>query len=81
MEKEIGKISHWFDKISVGVILLNDTLQLGDTIRIKRGNEEFEETVSSMQIDHKEVEGGKKGDEVALKFSQKAKPDSIVYLV
>lgn len=73
MAKEIGKVSHWFDKINVAVIKLTGALKVGDTIKVTRGENEFEETVSSMQIDHTAVQSGKKGDEVAIKLSGKTK--------
>lgn len=75
----IGKVTHWYDKISVAVIKLNKTLKVGDEIKIKHGEVEFNETVTSMQLDHKQVDAGKKGDEVAIKFSQHAKDGSEVY--
>ncbi|MCR4275001.1 MAG: hypothetical protein NUW02_03060 [Candidatus Campbellbacteria bacterium] len=81
MEKQIGTVSHWFDKINVAVIKLTEPLAVGDTIKIKHGNEEFEETVSSLQVDHEDVEKTKKGDEAAVKLSQKAKEHSLVYKV
>jgi hypothetical protein len=80
-EKEIGIITHWFDKIGVAVIKLTDTLSVGDKIKIKRGNEEFEDTVASMQIDHKEVSSAQKDDEAALKLSNKAHEGSKVYKI
>lgn len=75
----IGKVTHWYDKISVAVIKLNKALKVGDEIKIKHGEVEFTETVSSMQLDHKPVEKGKKGDEIAIKLSEQAKDGSEVY--
>jgi putative protease len=81
MEKEIGKITHWYDKISVAVIKLTDVLKKGDRIKIKKGAEEIEVLVDSLQINRKDVEKGKKGDEVAVKLPQKVKEGSMVYRV
>ena len=60
MEKEIGVITHWYDKINVAVIKLNDSLKKGDKVKIKKGDTEFEEVINSIQIDHKEVDSAKK---------------------
>ncbi|OGF61937.1 hypothetical protein A2926_00435 [Candidatus Giovannonibacteria bacterium RIFCSPLOWO2_01_FULL_44_40] len=81
MEKEVGKITHWYDKIGVAVLDLSATLKAGDRVKVKKGEEEFEETISSMQVDHKEVSSAKKGDEVAVKLSQKAKEGAVIYKV
>jgi|TARA_B100002003_G_C13819675_1_gene403553 putative protease len=78
MAKEIGKVTHWYDKISVAVIKLSAPLKVGDTVQVKRGETEFEATINSLQIDHKDVKSAKKGDEVATKLSEKAKEGSIV---
>ncbi|OHA93175.1 MAG: hypothetical protein A3H52_03135 [Candidatus Zambryskibacteria bacterium RIFCSPLOWO2_02_FULL_39_26] len=81
MGKEIGKITHWYDKINVAVIKLTGGIKKGDKIKIKKGTEETEATVESLQIDRVDVEKGKKNDEVAIKLSQKAKEGSTVYKV
>lgn len=79
MEKEIGTVTHWYDKINVAVIKLTGGLAKGDTIVVRKGESEFEDTVASLQIDHKDVEKAKKGDEVAVKLSQKAKDGALIY--
>ena len=76
----IGKIVHWYDKISVAVIELNKGLKVGDKIKIKHGDTEFEETITSMELDHKPVKSGKKGQGVAVKLSEKAGENSEVYM-
>ncbi len=78
-EKEIGKVTHWYDKIGVAVVKLASSLKVGDVIKVKKGEVEFTDTVSSMQLDHKPVESGKKGQEVALKLSQPAKDGALIY--
>jgi putative protease len=79
-KKEVGKVTHWYDKIGVAVVKLSGALKVGDSIKIERGGEEFDDTISSMQIDHKTVESGKKGEEVAVKITQKAKEGSTIYM-
>jgi len=73
MEKEIGKVTHYFGNLKVAVIKLKEKLQLGEEIKITGGEKEFSQKVSSMQIDHKEVKEGKKGDEVAIKVKEKVR--------
>ena len=79
MEKEIGIVTHWYDKVGVAVVKLSSALKKGDTIKVKRGENEFEDSVTSMQINYKDVDSGEKGDEVALKLSDKAKEGALVY--
>ena len=71
-EKLVGKITHYFSNISVAVIDLSSSLKEGDEIRIVGGeNTDFNQTVDSMQVDHKEVKTAKKGDSVGLKVKEK----------
>ena len=69
-KKPIGKITHFYDKIGVAVVELNGVLKVGDKIKIKRHDSEFEQTVDSMQVEHKPVKQAKKGDAVGMKVVQ-----------
>lgn len=77
-EKELGKVVHYFDKIQVAVVALNGTLKVGDKIKICRGENEFEQIVESMQIDHQNVSSAIKGQEVAIKVVQPAKAGTCI---
>ncbi len=80
--KLIGKITHYFSNIEVAVINLSAPLKEGDTIRIVGGEEtDFEQEVASMQIDHKEVKSGKKGDSVGMKVNKKVHEGYKVYKI
>ncbi len=80
--KLIGKITHYFSNIEVAVIELSAPLKTGDTIRIVGGQEtDFEQEVTSMQIDHKEVKSAKKGDSVGMKVDEKVHEGYKVYKI
>ena len=79
--KPIGKISHYYDKAGVAIIELQDTLTLGDRIRVEKGENAFEQEVSSMQKDYKPVEKAGKGDSVGIKMDQKVKEGALVLLL
>jgi putative protease len=68
-EKELGKVTHYFGKIGVAVIQVTGdvVLKKGDKIHVKGATTDFEHTVKSMQVDHKDVEEAKKGDDIGLK--------------
>ena len=79
--KQIGVVTHWYDKLSVAVVKLTGTLKKGDTVMVKKGEEEFEETITSLQLDHKDADSAKKGDDAAVKLSRRAKEGSAVFLL
>lgn len=80
-EKQVGTVTHWYDKISVAVVKVTGKLAKGAAVKIKKGEDEFEDTVSSIQIDHKDVASAKKGDDAAIKLSRPAKEGAAVFLV
>ncbi len=80
-EKLIGKISHFFNKISVGIIELIDELKMGDKIHIKGSGTDFEQNVDSMQVEHQDVPAAKQGDAVGLKVAEKVKEGDEVYKI
>jgi len=79
--KLIGKITHYFSNIGVGVIELTDKLKVGDEIRIVGGETDFTQSVDSMEVDHKKVEEAKSGDSVGLKVNEKVREGYKVYKV
>jgi len=78
--KEIAKVIHWYDKIGVAVVRLSGSLKVGDNVIVSHGSEVHDDVVSSMQVDLKDIPSGKKGQEVAIKLSQKAKEGSSLSL-
>jgi len=60
-EKLIGKITHYYGKIKVAVVKLKAPLSVGDKIKIKGGEREFEQTVKSIEINHKKIKRAAKG--------------------
>lgn len=79
-KKPIGKISHYFSNIGVGVIDLTAPLKEGDEIRIVGGEEtDFTQQVESMQIEHEKVKSAKKGDSVGMKVNEKVREGYSVY--
>ena len=80
-EKLVGKIDHYFDKIQVAAMKLEDSLKVGDTVRIEGGSVAFTQQISSMQINHESVNSAKKGDEVGFKVKQKVREGYRVFKV
>jgi translation initiation factor IF-2 len=79
-EKQIGTVTHFYDKLGVAVVKLTGKLQKGDRVVVRKGEQEFEDTIASIQIDHKDVASAKKGDDAAIKLSGTAKEGAALYL-
>ena len=80
-EKEIGKVAHYFGHISVAAIQLTDSLKVGDTIHIKGKTSDFTQTIDSIQIEHKEIQEAKKGDDIGIKVKEHVREHDVVHKV
>lgn len=79
--KLIGRVTHYFSKIGVAIIELEDNLKVGETIRILGGETDFEQSVESMELNHKKVQEAKAGESVGLKVNQKVREGYKVYKI
>ncbi len=81
-EIAIGKVERFFSKIGVAAIkITSGELKVGDTIKFKGHSTDFEQTVESMQVEHKNVEKAVAGDDVGIKAKEKVRDHDTVYLV
>lgn len=77
----VGKVIHYYDKIGVAVVKLDKALKVGDKVKFVHGENEFEQTVESMQLEHEQIDAGKKGQEVAIKVDKETKTGTEVHLM
>ena len=76
----IGKVSHYFGKIGVAGLDLHGQLKVGDTIRVSGVTTDLVQRVSSMQIEHEAVDHAGRGDNVAIKLTERVRVGDDVYL-
>lgn len=80
-EREVGKITHYYTNISVAIVEVSDTIKIGDRIRIQGATSDFEQEVTSMQIEHEQVQEAKPGQVIGLKVDQKVREGDKVFVV
>ncbi len=81
MEKQVGRVTHYFGKVGVAAIELEDVLRVGDTIHVKGHTSDWTQKVESMQIEHRQVQEAGPGDVVGVKVSEHAREHDVVYKV
>jgi hypothetical protein len=82
MDVKIAKVIHYYDKIGVAVVdVLKQPLKVGDTIKISGHDNEFNQTVSSLQIEHTQVKEIAPKESGALKTDKPVKEGDVIYLV
>lgn len=77
--QEIGRITHFYPKISVAVVELEAPLAVGEEISVLGNTTHLEGVVQSMQIEHKEVERAASGQSIGLKVCGRVREGDFVY--
>lgn len=82
MDIQIGKVTHYYDKIGVAVVeVKSQPLKVGDTVKLSGHDKEFTQKIGSLQIEHKQVEQVPVGESCGMKVDQAVKPGDVLYLV
>ena len=76
---EVGRVTHFYPKISVAIVELKAPLNIGDKILIRGATTNFEQTVESMQIEHKNIEKAEAGQIIGLKVKERVRENDKVY--
>lgn len=81
MEAEIGHVTHFFNRINVAVLSIREDLKIGDMIHILGHTTDFTQKVTSLQIQHKNVDSVKPGDDFAMKVIEPVREHDVVYKI
>ncbi len=76
---QVGQITHYFDHVNVAELTLTESLHIGDTIHILGHSTDFQQKVTSLQIEHQSVSEAKPGDDVGMKVIQKVHTNDKVF--
>ena len=79
--KEVGRVTHYFGRISVAAVRLTDRLQLGDRICVLGATSDFEQDVASMEVEHQLIEVAEAGQEIGLLVVQRVRKGDAIYRI
>jgi putative protease len=79
METVIGRVTHYFPKVGVAVVILDDHLASGETIHIRGPHDDFHQTVNSMEVDHQRITEARKGQDIGIQVIQRVHEGDLVY--
>ena len=68
----IGRVVHFYDKISVAIVTLTGKLAVGEKILFKRGDRDFVQKIRSIQVHHEPLQNAVAGQVVGLKVDKVA---------
>ncbi|MBI3988291.1 MAG: translation elongation factor-like protein [candidate division NC10 bacterium] len=81
-EERIGRVTEYFARIGVAGIQITDgTLRVGDTIHIKGHTTDFQQTVDSIQVEHRAVQEAGPGTFIGVKVRDRVREHDVVYKV
>ncbi len=80
-EQRVGVVNHYYNNISVATVIMENEVTVGDTIHIKGNTSDFIQKVESIQLEHKNINQAKKGENVGIKVKEHAREHDVVYKV
>jgi translation elongation factor EF-1alpha len=81
MEKQVGRVTHFFGHLNVAAVELEGELKVGDTIHFKGHTSDWTQPVASMQIEHDSVDNAGPGDVIGMKVEGHAREHDLVFKV
>lgn len=82
MDIQIGKVTHFYDKLGVAVVeVMNQALKVGDNVKISGHDKEFTQTITSLQLEHNQVQEVETGQSCGMKVDQPVKQGDVLYLL
>jgi putative protease len=81
MEQRIGEVTHYYNRIGVAVLRIEDGLNVGDSLHIVGHTTDFSQQVNSMEVEHREMQAVGAGADVALKVDERVRVGDVIYRV
>jgi len=78
--KALGRVTHFYNEISVAIIKFNKKVPIGVRLAFRGSTTDFEDTVKSMQYDHKPIAVAPKGKQIGVKVKKRVREGDSVYL-
>ena len=81
MGKLIGKVTHYYNKISVAIIELVSEIEVGEIVRFWGKKTDFSQRIESLQKNHQNILKAEKGEVVGVKVEQEVEEGDEVYKI
>lgn len=82
IEEPVGTVERYYPKVDAASVRIEEGgLKLGDTIHFKGPSGEYEERITSMELDHEKIRVAREGQEVGIEVPVPIEPGSQVLLV
>jgi hypothetical protein len=79
METMVGKVIHYYPKISVAAVILEGHIAQGDRIHIRGPHDDVHQLVSSMEIEHIPVQEADRGQDIGIRVVDRVHEGDVVF--
>jgi putative protease len=79
METMIGRVTHYYPRIGVAAVVLENHIATGDRIHIHGPNDDLHQSVTSMELDHFPIREADAGQDIGIKVVERVHKGDLVY--
>jgi putative protease len=79
--RAIGRVIHYWARLGVAGVELSDSLKMDDWVHFRGATTDFQQRVTSMQINHRFVNQAHAGQQVGILVADRARAGDTVYLL
>lgn len=78
-EEKIGEVTHYFGKINVAVLKIDQGIKIGENLHFVGNHTDFSQEIKSLQIEHQDVSEADAGSDVAMKVKDRVRAGDKVF--
>lgn len=79
--RAIGQVIHYWTRLGVAGVELRDTLKMDDWVRFRGASTDFQQRVTSMQLNHRFVNQAHAGQQVGILVADRVRTGDTVFLL
>ena len=79
--RAIGTVIDYWSRLGVAGVELNDTLSMDDWVHFRGATTDFQQRVTSMQLNHRFINQAHTGQQVGILVADRVRPGDTVYLL
>ena len=79
--RAIGQVIHYWTRLGVAGVELTDTLEMDDWVHFRGATTDFQQRVTSMQINHRFINQAHAGQQVGILVADRVRAGDTVFLL
>ena len=79
--RAIGSVIHYWSGLSVAGVELGDSLRMDDSVHFRGATTDFQQRVTSMQLNHRFVNEAHAGQQIGILVADKVRVGDTVHLL